>query len=287
MLSYQHAYHAGNFADVLKHLILVEILEHLLKKDKAVSYYETHAGSGLYDFSSVESKKREEFNEGIARLSIDDWPELTRYFDIIKKCNQRRGSSTLRYYPGSPMFALEILRSGDRAWLFELHPQESVQLKENIGSDARVKLYKEDGHAGLFRLLPPQSRRGFVMVDPAFEVKTEYDQAVETLLKAYKKFPTGVYALWYPVVDRSRVQKLEQKFITSGIRNIQRFELGVTADTTASGMTVSGMIIINPPWQLLSKMTDLLPRLALALARDDQSSDKKNACWKVDCLVAE
>ena len=203
MLSYRHSFHAGNFADVIKHVIIVEILAYLCKKDKAFDYVETHAGAGLFSLESDHAKKLHEYTNGIGKLSAEDWPELARYFEIINSFNEE--SSTLAFYPGSPMFARDFLRAQDKAWLYELHPEDFKLLDKNISNNRQIYVKNEDGFKGLLSLLPPLSRRALVLIDPSYEVKSDYQQVVDTVVLAHKKFPTGTYAIWYPVVDRSRI----------------------------------------------------------------------------------
>jgi 23S rRNA (adenine2030-N6)-methyltransferase len=278
LLSYRHSYHAGNFADVLKHIVLVEILEYMTHKDKVFDYIDTHAGAGLFSLESEHATRLNEYAGGIARLEAKDWPELASYFEIISHYND---NGTLAYYPGSPMFASHFLRHGDRAWLYELHPADFDLLNSNIGRDRQVRVKQEDGFKGLLSLLPPLSRRGLVLIDPPYEVKTDYQQVVKTVVLAHKKFATGIYALWYPVVDRVRIDQLEKSFISSGIKDIQVFELAIAPDSHASGMTSSGMIVINPPWTLMDKMSRVLPKLVSAL------SDDAGAYYRCEVLVDE
>ncbi len=278
LLSYRHSFHAGNFADVIKHVVIVEVLKYLSKKDKAFDYIDTHAGAGLFSLASGHATKLHEYTNGIGNMDVGDWPELARYFDIINRFNE---DASLAYYPGSPLFARDFLRALDKAWLYELHPADFALLKQNVGDDRRMRLKQEDGFKGLLSLLPPLSRRGLVLIDPSYEMKTDYQQVVDTLTLAHKKFPTGTYAIWYPVVDRSRVITLEKNIIASGIRNIQRFELGLEPDSHASGMTAAGMIVINPPWTLMEKMSHLLPKLVALL------TDEKVGSFQCDVLVKE
>ena len=278
MLSYRHSFHAGNFADVIKHVVIVEILEYLTQKDKAFEYIDTHAGAGLFSLESEHATKLQEYTNGIGKLKAQDWPELERYFEIISSFNE---TGSLAYYPGSPMLARHFLRARDRAWLFELHPADFDLLMNNIGRDRQIRVKQEDGFKGLLSLLPPLSRRGLVLIDPPYEVKTDYRQVVNTVILAHKKFSTGTYAIWYPVVDRTRIDQLEKNFVTSGIKNIQRFELAIAPDSHASGMTSSGMIVINPPWTLMNKMSQLLPKLVKML------TDDADAFFKCDVLVDE
>ncbi len=262
LLSYRHSYHAGNYADVIKHIVLIEIFEHLIKKENAFDYIDTHAGAGLYNLHSAHATKLQEYTQGIGKLNRQDWPELASYFDVVASYNT---TDTLTVYPGSPSIASNFLRRQDRSWLYELHPRDAELLLENSSKQKGVRVMHEDGFKGMEALLPPISRRGLVLIDPSYEIKTDYNQVFDSINNAYKKFPTGTYALWYPVVDRKNIDTLERKLIRSGIMKIQQFELGITADQFGSGMSASGMIVINPPWLLKDKMAKVLPKLVTAL----------------------
>lgn len=265
MLSYRHSFHAGNFADVIKHVVVIEILEHLIKKDRPFDYIDTHAGAGLYNLSSDHATKLQEYTQGVGKLKVEDWPELSHYFAVLKKYNP---SGKLLHYPGSPMIAMDFLRAKDHAWLFELHPTDCESLAQNTFDDKRVKVMRQDGYKGMLGLLPPVSRRGLILIDPPYEIKTDYVRILDTVVSAYKKFATGTYAIWYPVVDRKRIDKLEEKFKASGIKNIQRYELAIAADARGMGMSAAGMIVINPPYTLMDKMARLLPRLVEILGEE-------------------
>lgn len=278
MLSYRHSFHAGNFADLLKHIVLVEILEHLIKKDKPFDYIDTHSGAGLYSLTSQASSKLAEYKTGIGIVSREKFPELASYFETVAAFNE---GDALACYPGSPCIAKTYLRHQDKAWLFELHPADFQALKNNVSGKKNVRVQCCDGMDGLAALLPPASRRGLVLIDPSYEIKSEYQSVVDRLIQLHKKFSYGIFALWYPVVDRRRIERIEKKLIASGIRNIQRFELGIADDTAERGMTSSGMIVVNPPWQLYEKMSLLLPKLAR------QITSGERAVYKCDVLCVE
>jgi 23S rRNA (adenine2030-N6)-methyltransferase len=267
LLSYRHSFHAGNFADIIKHIVLVEILEHLTQKNTPFEYIDTHSGAGLYNLKSNDAQKLREYANGIAKLETKDFPELSCYFDTINAYNQ---PGNFNVYPGSPCIAQNFLRKQDRAWLFELHPQDYELLSHNIRSNKKIRSSCQDGLTGMMALLPPTSRRGVVLIDPSYEIKSEYDQVVDAVIQAYKKFSTGTYAIWYPVVDRRKIDHMEKKLIQSRIKNIQRFELGLSADSKERGMNSSGLFVINPPWKLLGKMEKLLPKLAEKLGDGDE-----------------
>ncbi len=290
MLSYRHSFHAGNFADVVKHVVLVEMLDHLTKKDTAFEYIDTHAGSGLYNLHSEDAQKLEEHTNGIGRLSIEAFPELARYFEVVHSFNTPEVPPSmlingLNIYPGSPAIAQFFLRPQDKGWLYELHPQDHELLVNNMrglrSACKKIKVQCENGFDGLNALLPPRSRRGLVLVDPSYEIKSDYDLVIDRIASGYKKFNSGMYAIWYPVVDRHTIDAMEAKLLGSGLKNIQRFELGIAEDTNARGMTSSGMIIINPPWTLFEKMSKLLPKLAQQLSQDDKPH------FKCDVLAPE
>ncbi|RKZ83209.1 MAG: 23S rRNA (adenine(2030)-N(6))-methyltransferase RlmJ [Gammaproteobacteria bacterium] len=277
MLSYRHSFHAGNYADVIKHIVLIEILEHLIKKDSAFDYIDSHAGAGLYNLHSEHAAKLQEYTQGVGKLKTEQWPELATYFDILAKYNP---AGKLNFYPGSPIIAQYFLRRKDRSWLYELHPKDAELLLKHAAKSRNIRVMREDGFKGLLSLLPPVSRRGLVLIDPSYEIKTDYAQVFNTIDSAYKKFPTGIYALWYPVVDRKIIDHLERKFKRSGIKKIHRYELGIAQDQFGSGMSACGMIVINPPWTLTDKMSQVFPKLVTALGGE-------GAFYKCDVLVGE
>lgn len=266
MLSYRHGFHAGNFADVLKHIVLVELLDYLTRKDKPFEYIDTHAGAGMYRLDSPQSGKTAEYQGGIGRLSAEDFPELSRYLSLVQRAN---GGDRLNCYPGSPWLAQQYLREKDRAWLYEAHPADFASLERLMAADRHIRCNSGDGFKGLLAHLPPTAKRGLVLMDPPYEVKSDYQKVVESLSKAHRKFPSGVYALWYPVVERSRIETIERQLCNSGIRSIQLFELAIQADSPERGMTGSGMIVINPPWTLFGWMQQLLPKLLATLGKAD------------------
>ena len=282
MLSYRHSYHAGNFADVLKHIVLVECLEHFNKKDAPFDYIDTHSGAGLYDLRSANANKTAEYKEGIAKLKRIDFAELETYFNVIDGLNAQQGidlkKKSLTFYPGSPAIAHHYVtrseREKDKAWLFELHSSDFRILSESMATDSKamarkIRIKQDDGLKGLLSLVPPVSRRALVLVDPSYEIKADYGDVIEAVIKAHKKFNTGTYAIWYPVVDRKRIDFMLRKLKQSGIKNIHQYELGLAPDSLESGMTSAGMMVINPPWTLKAKLDKVLPRLVKQLDRGD------------------
>jgi 23S rRNA (adenine2030-N6)-methyltransferase len=303
MLSYRHAFHAGNHADCLKHLILTRVLTYLAPrpdaapgssgitpvlgaspgvapctpgippvlggKDKPLCYCETHAGPGLYALDSPQAQQNQEYLGGIARLwgRQDLHPSLAAYLALVRDCN---GPGELRRYPGSPWLAQRLLRPVDRLILHELHSAEIGPLRNNFAGDRRVQVIAGDGYRGLRAAVPPRERRGLVLIDPAYEVKTDYRQVIEALSQAHRRFATGVYALWYPVVERGRIDALERAIARSGIRRVQRYELAIRNEGRGSGMAASGMVVVNPPWTLLEDLRPALDCLAQALGEGGQ-----------------
>ncbi|EGQ9395257.1 MULTISPECIES: 23S rRNA (adenine(2030)-N(6))-methyltransferase RlmJ [Vibrio] len=265
MLSYRHSFHAGNHADVLKHIVQSLILNSLQQKEKPFVYHDTHSGVGRYDLTHEWSEKTGEYKQGIARVWQQDHipAELDSYLDAIRQLNQ---GETLRYYPGSPRVARAHLREQDRMVLTELHPSDYPLLEQEFHRDRQVSIYKEDGFARLKASLPPQERRGLVLIDPPYELAKEYGDVVRAIAHSYKRWATGIYAIWYPVVNRCDIDDMLQGLQGLEIRKILQIELGVAPDTNERGMTASGMIVINPPWTLESQMQTILPFLKQAIA---------------------
>ncbi|EHK7542390.1 23S rRNA (adenine(2030)-N(6))-methyltransferase RlmJ [Vibrio cholerae] len=265
MLSYRHSFHAGNHADVLKHIVQSLILNSLQQKEKPFVYHDTHSGVGRYDLTHEWSEKTGEYKQGIARVwQQDNIPaELDSYLDAIRQLNQ---GETLRYYPGSPRVARAYLREQDRMVLTELHPSDYPLLEQEFHRDRQVSIYKEDGFARLKASLPPQERRGLVLIDPPYELAKEYRDVVRAIAQSYKRWATGIYAIWYPVVNRCDIDDMLEGLQGLEIRKILQIELGVAPDTNERGMTASGMIVINPPWTLESQMQTILPFLKQAIA---------------------
>jgi 23S rRNA (adenine2030-N6)-methyltransferase len=261
MLSYRHAFHAGNFADVLKHSVYLHLLEYLTRKETPLRIIDTHAGAGTYSLTGNQPLKNREYDTGIGLLwNQPELPELlANYVHAVRSFNP---DNQLRFYPGSPLLTQMLLRPQDRVFLHELHGTDCRFLKKAIGPDRRIKVIEEDGLQGMQGLLPPPDRRALTLIDPSYEIKSDYQQVVRQLKDAHKRFGTGTYALWYPVVRRQRIDELEHALQKSGIRNIQLFELGIAPDSMEHGMTATGMIIINPPWTLWSAMESALPWLA-------------------------
>lgn len=280
MLSYRHSYHAGNFADVLKHITQVLIIEALQQKQKPFVYYDTHAGAGRYDLKSKSGQKIAEYKLGIRKLmqQQDMPPLLRRYSDIVKSINT---DGKLKFYPGSPLVANLLMDRKSRLELSELHPSDFNLLQQEFENSRNCKVTKIDGFKNLLAKLPPIQRRGLILIDPPYELKTEYNDVVKGVKQAYKQFATGVYAIWYPVVSRHNIESFCKRFKNSGIKNILRIEMCMGEDKEEHGMTGTGLIVVNPPWKLKSQMQETLPWLTKVLKQDEY------ARFKVEQLVSE
>lgn len=253
MLSYQHGYHAGNFADVLKHIVLNRLLNYLTQKDKPLFYLETHSGKGLYDLRDKQAEKTGEYKQGIQLL----WPDKNKlpahFSDYINTIISINTKDTLRYYPGSPYIALHLLRSIDRAYLCELHPAEFAALKTMSHASRKVHFSNTDGMASLTALVPPPEKRGLIFIDPSYEIKEEYKTIPQALKQAFEKFGNGVFCLWYPIVDKRLTEQLLRRLQGIGGKNALRIEFSLTSKPS-EGMAGSGLWIINPPYTLANEM---------------------------------
>lgn len=267
MLSYRHAYHAGNYADVLKHLVLVQVLQYLTLKDKPLCYIDTHSGAGRYKLGSKEAVKTGEYQQGIAALWAIDHapPAVAAYVHCVRAANP---TSELLVYPGSCLIAAQLLRPYDRLILAELHPSETQLLQKTFAKYSNVRCYSEDGFNKGLASMPPIERRGVMLVDPSYEVKTEYQRVVEHLQQCYRRFATGVYLLWYPVADALRTERMLKAIRNSGIKRIDLYELGLDRDHSKEGMMGAGLVVVNPTFGLREAMAQALPFLCKQLGPD-------------------
>lgn len=283
MLSYRHAFHAGNHADVLKHVVTIQLLQYLGQKEAPYMYIDTHAGAGVYALESAYASKNAEYETGISRLwDRKDLPiPLADYVRLVKEMNP---SGKLRYYPGSPYCAEKVMRDQDRLRLFELHPSDSKLLEENFrkleahaaaqgqrssARGKRVIIQRGNGFLGLKALLPPPSRRGLILIDPPYEDKSDYRSVKETLEDALKRFATGTYAVWYPVLQRMESRQMPDKLKRLPANGWLNVTLSVsTPSPDGFGLHSSGMFVVNPPWTLEPMLRDLMPYLVKSLGND-------------------
>lgn len=270
MLSYRHLYHAGNFADVHKHVALAGLLRALQAKPAPLCYVDAHAGAGLYDLAQAEARKTAEADAGVYRLwqAGDLPPPVGDYVALLKHFNP---GPALRFYPGSPALAAALLRDDDRAVLMERHPQEQALLracfKTDFKNDRRVAVHARDSYEGLPALVPPAVKRGLVLLDPSYEVKAEYDGIVDLLQKAHRRWSNAVYLLWYPLLPEGRHRHLLKRLQTGGPRKILNAELRFPE--REQGMYGSGLIVVNPPWQFENPLAQAGEYLAQRLAAGD------------------
>jgi 23S rRNA (adenine2030-N6)-methyltransferase len=239
----------------------------MTRKEKGYTYIDSHSGAGIYSLKDDYAQKTGEYRQGIAKL-IDnsDLPEvLLPYIELIKALNTE---DKLSLYPGSPSVAKHFSRRQDSAHLFELHSTDIEHLKQFCLRWNKSFVSQSDGYQGLLGLLPPPSRRGLILIDPPYELKEDYTKAVSTIIKAYKKFATGTYVLWYPVVTRAYIDNMIANFSQSSVTNLLRVEFCQQPDSDAYGMTGTGLFIVNPPWQLAKQLANLLPYLQMHLGQE-------------------
>lgn len=269
MLSYRHAFHAGNPADVLKHLVWIQILDYYSQKDKPFMVLDTHAGAGMYLVESTMARKTGEWTTGIGKLwdlPEDDLPEaVARYREIVKAAN---ASPALKHYPGSPWISGYCTRFADPLRFFERHSTDAPLLAQTMKFvQKRTQINVADGLAGLKALMPPPARRAAVLIDPSYEDKTDYGKVVASLKDTMQRFATGTYAVWYPQLARREAVELPQRLLKLGAPNWLHVTLSTQpAASDGLGMTGSGMFIINPPWTLPETLETCMPWLAEHLA---------------------
>lgn len=294
MFSYRHAFHAGNHADVLKHTMLIALLRYMTTKDAAVTVVDTHAGAGLYRLDGDYAQTSGEAGEGVfqlaaAKAAVTD-PLLADYLDVVRSFNT---SGSLRIYPGSPFIAQALLRPHDRLKLFEMHPTDARSLSGNIAqleAGRQVSVAREDGFGSVRKLLPPPSRRALVLCDPSYEIKSDYPRVAEFMAEALKRFVTGTYAVWYPIIPRPEAHDLPRRLRTlsnqagkpwlhatltvKGTRPgiAERVEAGPGGRTKRPGLTASGMFIVNPPYTLKAELQPALAQMAELLGQSKTAS---------------
>lgn len=266
-MNYRHAFHAGNFADVLKHAVLARIVKHLAEKPAAFRVIDTHAGAGLYDLSGPEASRTSEWREGIGRLANGTLSAKARellapYLDAISAFN----AGEIVTYPGSPLIACSLMRPDDRLVACELEPIAAQALAQNLHGERRAKTVAIDGWTALKAYVPPKERRGVVIVDPAFEQPDEFQRLAAGIAASHRKWPTGIYLVWFPIKRRDAADDFERRLSESAIPKILRAELHV-APFDPERLTASGLVVINPPWRLEEEMKILLPALASVLSQ--------------------
>lgn len=275
-MNYKHVYHAGSFTDVTKHVILFALLKALQRKDNALCYIDTHAGAGYYDLFSDFAKKTKEYESGIEKLIQQDRPPplIKEYLDCVHRINNHLTGAkfaALRYYPGSPLIAKQLLRPHDRIIASELHPEEYQALRTTFAGDKQVAIHHTDGFLGLKAFLPPQERRGLVLIDPPYEDPDEFERIAHSLPIALKRWETGVYAIWYPIKEASRVEHFYKVLRENIHKPILVIELTIYPDLPQH-LNGSGVAIINPPFQFEQTLQDVIPWLWKALTINGQGT---------------
>jgi 23S rRNA (adenine2030-N6)-methyltransferase len=267
-VNYRHAFHAGNFADVMKHALLVRILVHLRRKETPFRVIDTHAGIGFYDLEADEAARTGEWQGGVARIEEPLAPDvedlLQPYRAVLADVRARRGASV---YPGSPAIIREMLRREDRAIFLEMHPEDGELLSARFNEVQNTKVMRLDGWVGLYGLIPPKERRGLVLIDPPYEEPDELARAVPRLARAVEKWPTGIFAFWYPIKDRRETDGFAAALRKSVDREALRLELLVDDPADRTRLNGSGLLVVNPPWTLAAEAEAMLPAMAERLAR--------------------
>ena len=299
MFSYRHAFHAGNHADVLKHTVLIATLEHLLEKEAALTVVDTHAGAGLYRLDGDYAGKSGEAAQGVMRLLASKGspgapgalaPALQRYLDVVVgDFNPGKGSA--RIYPGSPFITQHLLREHDKLKLYELHPTDARTLDANIAqleAGRRIAVLREDGFGSATKFLPPPSRRALVLCDPSYELKSDYGRVLDFIGEGLKRFATGTYVVWYPIIPRPEAHDLPRRLKTMTTKagkswlnasltvKSSKILTAPTGESRRPGLPASGMFLINPPYTLKAQLAEALPQLVAILGQD------RNAAFALD-----
>ena len=271
MLSYRHAFHAGNHADVLKHYVFSLVLAYMNQKPKPYWVIDTHAGAGMYALKSEFSQKNAEFENGIARLfAAENLPEsLHNFTKLINKFNE---NNVLNFYPGSPKIAESLLRQDDKLRLFELHPSDCKLLLENFSHKGRqTKIEMQDGFAGISACLPPPTKRATVLIDPPYELKDDYSRVVDCIKDSLKRFATGTYLVWYPLLQRPEPAEMVRELMALNADFLQVEMMVQAPSLDGYGMHGSGMFIVNPPYTLPKILEETIPILTQLLALDEMA----------------
>ena len=283
-MNYQHAFHAGNFADVHKHAVLASIVAYLRQKPAAFRVIDSHAGAGRYDLFASEAARGGEWHGGIERLWQASGQRaleprinsiLAPYLEAVSACNP---DGTLRLYPGSPSIAQKLLRPQDRLIACEIEPRAAAALAGVLRGDRRAKALAIDGWTAIGAYVPPKERRGLVLIDPPFEERADFTRLCEVLAAAHRKWPTGIFLLWYPIKTREAPDALARRLQRLGIAKMLRSELLVGVPSTDAGLIGSGLVVVNPPFALESDLRIALPALGRILALPGQRASQR-ADW--------
>lgn len=280
-MNYRHGYHAGNFADVMKHLCLVLLVRALQAKEKPLALLDTHAGHGHYDLTSVQAQRGGEWRDGIGQLwqSSEDAPALTDYLALVRSLQPSTGREKLRWYPGSPWLLRQLARPQDRLILCELLPEAVNDLRALFQHDPQVTIHQRDGFAALAALLPTPERRGLILVDPPYEAEDEFERLLQGVEAGYRRFSTATFMLWYPITTRNPIDRFHRRVRRSSLRKVLQVQLMLGSEQQ-QGLLGSGILIINPPWQSEQAIATAMASLASTLSPAQASAT-------VEWLVAE
>jgi len=282
-MNYRHAFHAGNFADVVKHAVLCRLLAHLVAKKNPFRVIETHAGAGAYDLAGEAANRTQEWRQGIGRLIeqplAGEAGQLLEPYLALVRATSRPG--TLDLYPGSPLLARAFCRERDRMIFCELHAEEYAALDRNLRGDRRAKAVEIDGWAALKAYLPPKERRGLVLIDPPFEATGEFERLRDGLSEGARRWSSGIFVLWYPIKNEREVRLFERRLARLEIAKLLRIEFAIDKPRAEGPLGACGMIVVNPPWTLEQELKVILPALAARLGRD------RPGRYTLDRLVAE
>ncbi|UYZ84520.1 23S rRNA (adenine(2030)-N(6))-methyltransferase RlmJ [Entomomonas sp. E2T0] len=278
-MNYRHAFHAGNHADVFKHVVLSRLIALLCQKETPFAYLDTHSGLGIYDLYSSEAERTGEWLEGIKLLLEQaNTPEL--FDDYITVINQLNVDKKLQYYPGSPMLAQKLMRPQDRIIFNEKHPEDAQLLKQNFRKDSRITIHTQDGWLLPKALLPTTEKRLLLLIDPPFEQTNELDLCVKSLTDAIARMRQAIVAIWYPIKDQKNLNKFYNQLKMSNAPKLLKAELMIKPADNNLGLNGSGMVIANPPWKLENELTTLLSYLSNVLTENAGT-------WSIDWLIAE
>lgn len=281
-MNYRHIYHAGNFADALKHSVLVALLEQLKHKQTPFCYLDTHAGAGHYEANDPEAIRGNEFGTGVRPLlAAHRLPaSVHAYLNLVRSFNSQTGG-LLQRYPGSPLLAASVMRESDRLLLCELQAAETSELRRLFARDSRVNVHCRDGYEALGALLPPAERRGLVLIDPPFEAQEqEYDQIINRLQAAWQRWPTGIYLVWYPIKLRQTISRFHRRLADSGMSKMLVGELCLHPDDTAMRLNGCGLLLVNPPWRFEQVLGEILDALLAHLGQGRFA--RRSLYWLVD-----
>jgi 23S rRNA (adenine2030-N6)-methyltransferase len=271
-MNYRHAFHAGNFADVFKHLILTRILAYLARKDTACRFIDTHAGHGLYDLSGEAAERTAEWRGGIGRfLGADVAPAAASLIEPYRAVVEPLFAARKPLYPGSPALAARLLRRHDRMIFCDAYAPAVADLSAHFGRDARAKVLEIDGYVALNAFVPPIERRGLVLIDPPYEATDEFERLGGALVEAWRKWTTGIFMVWFPIKHRPAVEAFVQRLAAAAVKRVLLLELQIDAPKPQGALAANGLLIVNPPYLLEAEARVLLPHLAKTLGLSDQA----------------